>query len=209
MFNGKIALVTGSGRGIGRAIALHFADCGADVVVNFFRNRASAEQTAAEIRQRGRRAVLIKANVGELNDLQRMFDEIEKELGGLDILVSNAAPGYNRPVMEQNPKADWTMNIRAPCSLRRRGLHDPWKMRRRGRHLSPGSTAAGLLGSRGNKAALSVGALSGCKLAPKNIVVNTVSLRGAQADALKHLTRSGKTTTLSTRLPHKSRPGVW
>ena len=69
-FANKIALVTGSGRGIGRAIALHFARNGADVVVNFFRNRAPAEETAAEIEKLGRRALLIKADVGELEGIQ-------------------------------------------------------------------------------------------------------------------------------------------
>ncbi len=60
-FANKIALITGSGRGIGRAIALHFARNGADVVINFFRNRAPAEQTAAEIEQLGRRALLVQS----------------------------------------------------------------------------------------------------------------------------------------------------
>ena len=68
-FNNKIALVTGSGRGIGKAIALHFAQHGADVVVNFFRNRAPAEETAREVEKLGRRALLVKADVGDLEDL--------------------------------------------------------------------------------------------------------------------------------------------
>jgi enoyl-[acyl-carrier protein] reductase III len=60
-FQDKITLVTGSGRGIGRAIAVHFARLGSDMVVNFFRNRAPAEETAGAIRQLGRRALLVKA----------------------------------------------------------------------------------------------------------------------------------------------------
>lgn len=194
MFTGKIALVTGSGRGIGRAIALHFADRGADIVVNFFRNRASAEQTAAEIRQRGRRALLVKANVGELDDLQRMFDEIEKELGGLDILVSNAASGYNRPVMEQKPKGwEWTMNINARALLfeaQRAAL----LMESRGGGAivaitSPGSTRVlpdySVVGA--SKAALeALVRYLAVELAPKNIVVNAVSPGVVLTDALKH-----------------------
>ena len=104
-FQNKIALVTGSGRGIGRAIALHFAQHGADVIINYFRNREPAEETAREIEKPGRRVLVVKADVGDLDDLNRLFDEVEKEFGGLDILVHNAASGYNRPVLEQNPKA--------------------------------------------------------------------------------------------------------
>jgi len=104
-FSGKTALVTGSGRGIGRAIALHLARNGADVVVNFFRNRATAEETVAEIEKLGRRALLVKADVGDLEDLKRLFDETEQAFGGLDIFIHNAASGYNRPVLEQNRKA--------------------------------------------------------------------------------------------------------
>ena len=101
IFGNKVALVTGSGRGIGRAIALHFARNGADVVVNFFRNRAPAEETAHEIEALGRRALLVKADVGELDDLERLFDDIEQTFGGLDIFIHNAASGNNRPVLEQ------------------------------------------------------------------------------------------------------------
>mgnify|MGYP000467242328 CR=1 FL=1 len=117
-FQDKTVLVTGSGRGIGRGIALHFARHGADVVVNFFRNRGPAEETAAEIEQLGRKALLVKANVGDIGDLQRLFRETEEAFGGLDIFVNNAASGYNRPVMEQKVKGwDWTMDINARAYL--------------------------------------------------------------------------------------------
>ena len=117
-FRNKTALVTGSGRGIGRAIALHFAQHGADVIINFFRNRAPAEETAQEIEKLGRRVLLVKADVGDLDDLNRLFDEVEKEFGGLDIFIHNAASGYNRPALEQKPKGwEWTMNINARALL--------------------------------------------------------------------------------------------
>lgn len=103
IFAHKQVLVTGSGRGIGRELALYFARHGADVVVNFFRNRRPAEVTADEIRELGRRAVVVKANVGNLDDIDRLFGRIEEEFGGLDIFVHNAASGYNRPAMAQKP----------------------------------------------------------------------------------------------------------
>ena len=117
-FDGKIALITGSGRGIGKAIALRLASEGADIVVNFFRNRVPAEQTANEIRAMGRRALLVRADVSDDDDLKRLFGEIQTAFGCLDILINNAASGYNRPVMEQRVKGwDWTMNINARSAL--------------------------------------------------------------------------------------------
>jgi enoyl-[acyl-carrier protein] reductase III len=117
-FQNKIALITGSGRGIGRALALHFARLGADVVVNFFRNRHPAQATVDEILALGRRAWLVRADVGDLDKLDQLFIFVEENVGGLDFLICNAASGYNRPVMQQKPKGwDWTMNINARAAL--------------------------------------------------------------------------------------------
>jgi len=90
-FSNKIALVTGSGRGIGRAIALYFAQNGADVVVNYFRNRVPAEETAHEVEKLGRRALPVKADVGSISDLTLLFEKVTGEFGGLDIFIHNAA----------------------------------------------------------------------------------------------------------------------
>ncbi|NIV16422.1 MAG: SDR family NAD(P)-dependent oxidoreductase, partial [Aliifodinibius sp.] len=118
MFNDKTVLVTGSGRGIGKAIALHFANLGANIVVNFFRNRKPAEETAAEIEKLGRKVIVVKANVGDTDAIQELFDQTKDTFGGLDIFVNNAASGYNRPVMKQKVKGwDWTMDINARAFL--------------------------------------------------------------------------------------------
>ncbi|MFN2189295.1 MAG: enoyl-[acyl-carrier-protein] reductase FabL [Candidatus Promineifilaceae bacterium] len=117
-FSGNVALVTGSGRGIGRGIALRLAEEGADIIVNYFRNRKPAEQTAADIREIGRRAIVVKANVGDLDQLAALYNVIEDEFGRLDILIHNAASGYLRPALEQKPRGwDWTMNINARSLL--------------------------------------------------------------------------------------------
>jgi enoyl-[acyl-carrier protein] reductase III len=165
-FADKIVLVTGSGRGIGRAIALHFAKNGADVAVNFFRNRGPAEDTAREIEKLGRRALLVKADVGDLDDLNRLFDEVAKEFGGLDILVHNAASGYNRPALEQKPKGwDWTMNINA------RAL------------LFSAQRAASLMEKRGGGKIVSISSAGSMRVLPDYVVV------GASKAALESLTR--------------------
>ncbi len=118
LFENKVVLVSGSGRGIGRAIAINFARNGANVVVNFFRNRAPAESTAKEIEALGKRVLVVKADVGNLEDLKQLFDEIEQAFGTLDIFIHNAASGFNRGVLDQKPKGwDWTMNINARSLL--------------------------------------------------------------------------------------------
>ncbi len=199
-FSGKIALVTGSGRGIGREIALHFARQGADVVVNFFRNRLPAEQTVAEIRQEGRRAWLVKADIGKLSGIETLFAETEKLVGmevqpaGIDILVHNAASGYNRPVLEQKPKGwDWTMNINARSLLFMAQKAAVLMQRRGGGSIvslsSPGASRVlpdyVVVGA--SKAAIeTLTRYLAVELAPMNIVVNAVSPGMVLTDALLH-----------------------
>jgi enoyl-[acyl-carrier protein] reductase III len=115
---GKLALVTGSGRGIGRATALKLASQGADIIVNFFRRRDAAEQTAKDIEALGVKAEVIRANVGDPAKLNEMFDMISDHFGYLDILINNAASGVGRSVMDVDVKAwDWTMNINTRAFL--------------------------------------------------------------------------------------------
>jgi len=199
IFQNKIALVTGSGRGIGRAIALHFAQHGADVIINFFRNRAPAEETACEVEKLGRRTFLVKADVGDLDDLNRLFDETEKEFGGLDIFIHNAASGYNRPALEQKPKGwDWTMNINARALLFAAQRATPLMEKRGGGKIvsisSPGSTRVlpdyVVVGA--SKAALeSLTRYLGVELISKGINVNAVSPGVVETDALNHFASMG------------------
>jgi enoyl-[acyl-carrier protein] reductase III len=193
-FQNKTVLVTGSGRGIGRAIALHFAEHGADVVVNFFRNRAPAEETAREVEKFGRRALLVKADVGEIDGIEHLFAEVEKGFGGLDVFVHNAASGYNRPVLEQKPKGwDWTMNINARALLFAAQKCAPLMEKRGGGSIvsitSGGSTRVlpdyVVVGA--SKAALeALTRYLAVELAPKNIVVNAVSPGLVLTDAISH-----------------------
>ena len=199
LYSNKIALVTGSGRGIGRAIALYFAQNGANVVINFFRNRAPAEKTAHEIKKLGRQALVVKADVGDLNDLNRLFEETRKEFGGLDIFIHNAASGYNRPVMEQKPKGwDWTMNINARSLLFGAQQAAPLMELRGGGHIVSISSAGAtrvlpdyvVVGA--SKAALeALTRYLAIELAPKNIVVNAVSPGVVETDALHHFASMG------------------
>jgi enoyl-[acyl-carrier protein] reductase III len=100
---GKHALVTGSSRGIGRGIALSLAERGVNIAVHYFTQRDAAERTLAEVRARGAKGCVIQADVTRPDDIQRMFDQVHRELGGLDIFVSNARPelaAFYRPPLE-------------------------------------------------------------------------------------------------------------
>jgi len=98
--SGKAALVTGSSRGIGRACALRLAEAGADVIVNYVTSRRAAEEVAREIVSMGRRAVVVKADVSEEEDVTSMMDFVKDSFGVLDIIVSNAATGGFRPLIK-------------------------------------------------------------------------------------------------------------
>lgn len=194
VFDHKIALITGSGRGIGRAIALHFARQGADLVINFFRNRGPAEATVADIQALGRRAWAMRADVGNLDSISQLFDEIEHQCGGLDILISNAASGYNRPAMQQKPRGwDWTMNINARALLFTAQRAAPLMKKRGGGYIvsitSPGSfrVLPDYIVVGASKAALeAITRYLAVELSPKNIIVNAVSPGIVRTEALEH-----------------------
>lgn len=193
-FKGKIVLVTGSGRGIGKTIALRFAAEGADVVLNYFRNREPAEQAVEEVKTLGHRVHLVRADLGDPEDVERLVDSSVQTLGGLDILVHNAASGYNRPVMEQRVKGwDWTLNINARAALFLAQRAAPHMAARGGGAIVNISSLGAqrvlpeyvVVGA--SKAALeAVTRYLAVELAPQRIVVNAVSAGIVRTDALQH-----------------------
>ena len=103
-------LVTGGGRGIGRAIALRFAEDGARVFVNFFVNREAAEKTARDIELRGGRAHVIQADLKDHAEIGHLFAEVARFAGRLDVLVSNAASGVLKSALDLSAKHwDWVL----------------------------------------------------------------------------------------------------
>lgn len=190
----RVALVTGSGRGIGKAIALRLAQAGADVVINFHRNLAPAEEVACQIRALGRQALVVKANVSKVEDIDLLFEQVDQTFGGLDIFINNAASGFNRPAMQQKVNGwDWTMNVNARAFLFGAQRAVPLMEKRGGGSMvaisSPGSgrVLPDYIAVGASKAALeSLTRYLAVELAPKNIVVNAVSPSMVETDALKH-----------------------
>jgi NAD(P)-dependent dehydrogenase (short-subunit alcohol dehydrogenase family) len=117
---GKVALVTGGARRVGRALSLALADAGAAVVVNYNSSAAEAEDTVREIESRGRRALALRADVSQRAELGRMLDQVSAQFGRLDILVNSAATFESAPFLEIT-EDDWNrvlaVNLSAPFFL--------------------------------------------------------------------------------------------
>src|SRR5205809_5467312 len=103
---GKVVLVTGAQRGIGRAIAIRFAEAGADVALNYLDDKAGAESAAAEITALGRKATTIGADIAKPEQARRLVADAERELGPIDVLVNNAAIFPRAPFLDLT-EATW------------------------------------------------------------------------------------------------------
>jgi NAD(P)-dependent dehydrogenase (short-subunit alcohol dehydrogenase family) len=117
---GKVALVTGGARRVGRALSLALADAGADVIVNYNRSAEEAEKVAREIESRGRRALAYQADVSVRQDVAQMVQEAGTAFGRLDILVNSAATFESAPFLDIT-EADWdhvlATNLKGPFLL--------------------------------------------------------------------------------------------
>jgi 3-oxoacyl-[acyl-carrier protein] reductase len=108
---GKVAVITGAGRGIGRAIALAFAEAGASVGC-VARTRKEIDETAAMIKERGGQAIAVAADVCDLPALEGMYAAVVGAFGGLDIVVANAGVHAGKGTVEESDAADWERTIR-------------------------------------------------------------------------------------------------
>ena len=189
---GKVALVTGASRGIGRAIAQKLASAGCDVAINYYNSAEEAETLCAEIRGMGRRACALQASVGIPDSIDDMFAELGKHFDRLDILVSNAASGVLKPALEMTLKHwRWCLetNALALNLLAQRAV----PLMREGASIiamsSLGASRAmpdyGFIGA--SKAALeSLVRTLAQELGPRRIRVNAVSAGVVDTDALRY-----------------------
>ena len=189
---GKVALVTGGARGIGRAIASKLAAAGCDVAVNYYNSADEAEALCVELRALGRRAVALQGSVGIPDSVDEIFAGFGSHFDRLDILVSNAASGVLKPTTEMTLKHwRWCLetNALALNLLAQRSLP---LMPEGGRIIAMSSMGAqramplyGFIGA--SKAALEALARSlAQELGPRGIRVNVVSAGAVDTDALAY-----------------------
>jgi len=180
----RVALITGSSRGVGKAIALAYAKEGASVVVNYTSNQTAAEEVVKEIKEKGGRATIFKADVAKAAEAEALVQKGIEEFGGLDILVNNA--GFSRPAMLLKMSEDqWDQVV--DIHLKGAFLCSQFaarhmKEQNRGKIINV-TSVAGIVGTVGqiNYSAAKGGLLSFTKsaareLARYNICVNVISL---------------------------------
>ena len=180
---GRIALVTGGSRGIGRAAAVALAKAGADVAVNFIHQEAEAKAVCVELEAAGRRALAVRADVSKAAEVARLVETVEKALGGIDILVNNAGISRPQPLSEITEQ-DWddvlTVNLKS-MFLVTQAVLPGMRQRKWGRITNLSSVAAQLGGVIGpHYAASKAGAIGlthsyAALLAKEGITVNAIA----------------------------------
>ncbi len=191
---GKVALVTGAARGMGQATALQLAREGADVVVNDLNNMVLAQDVAAQIRQLGRRSIVIRADIGNQGDVRGMLSSVETEFGQLDILVNNAGIGGDSTLMSATLD-EWNemlrVNLTGPflCSQAAVPL---LRRSRAGRIVSIASEAAYLGETSPQYAASKAGVIAltramARELGEYGITANAIAPGPTQTDILNYL----------------------
>lgn len=109
---GKVAIVSGGSRGLGRAISLELAKSGADIAINYRKSVAEAESLTEEIKSMGRRAVAYRADVSSFEDAQKTVENVLKELGRIDILVNNAGINMDSVIWKMSEEQwDYVINV--------------------------------------------------------------------------------------------------
>lgn len=191
-FANKVALITGGARGIGKATALKFAQCGADIAIVYYNSSDEAQALIDEIQRLGSKAVAIQANVADQQSVKEMYGVFRENFNHLDFLISNAASGVLKPALKMSTKHwRWCMETNA-LALNHLVSEGLTLMNRGGRVIALSSLGAhraipnyGFIGA--SKAALEalVRSLS-LELAEYGITVNTVSAGVVDTDALKH-----------------------
>lgn len=203
---GKVALVTGGSRGIGRAVALKLAENGADVAINYAGNTAAAEEVKAAIEKLGRKAMLVQGSVADTDSVQAIVNQVVKELGRLDILINNAGITRDGLLMRMK-EADWDAvletNLKGVFNCSKAVMRTMMKQKS-GRIVNMASVV-GEMGNAGqaNYAAAKAGVIGFTKslakeVASRGITVNAVAPGFIATDMTKVLTDDQKAEMAKT-----------
>ena len=191
---GKVALLTGSSRGIGRECALRLAEAGADVIINYNTSRSAADEVAEAAAAYGSRVAVVKADVSEPDDIEEMIGFVRDTYGQLDILVSNAATGGFRPLLITTARqfeAAMNTNVRALIYLLQSAI--PLLER------SEGRAKVITLSSHGSRLALPMYGLVGTTKAALESLVRHFALELGDRGINLNVVQSGLVDTDSTR----------
>jgi 3-oxoacyl-[acyl-carrier protein] reductase len=193
--NGRIALVTGASRGIGRAVAVALAQSGADVAINYRSNEGAARKVCEQIREQGRRSISVQGDIGQPAEVVRLVEEVRQNLGPVSILVNNAGIGQARSI-EEISEQDWdkmlAVNLKAPFLLTQAVIPD-MRAARWGRIIFLSSVAAQMGGVVGPHYAASKGGVVGLMhyysvhLAREGITANAISPGPVVTDMIAEL----------------------
>jgi enoyl-[acyl-carrier protein] reductase III len=206
-YEGKIALITGASRGIGKALALRLAARGAIPVVNYKQNEELARETVAEIERFGSTGLAIRADLENLDEIEAMFDQVQERFGRLDFFVSNASASNFHHFMDLKPhhlERTYNLNVRAFVVGTQRAV----KLMRDGGRVVVLSSYGSIrsfptyanLGSA--KAALETWArYMAVELAPRGVNVNAVNGGIIETDSSSYFYATGRVPSLETVLP--------
>ena len=186
---GKIALVTGASRGIGKAIAVALAAAGADVAVNYAGNKAAAEAVAAEIEAMGRKVLLLQGDVAQLEVCTEMIDAVIKEFGRIDILVNNAGITRDNLLMRMKEE-DWDAVLSTKAAVK-------YMMKQRAGRIVNITSVVGVMGNAGqaNYAAAKAGCIGFTKSVAKEVAARGITVNGVAPGFIK--------TDMTSVLPEK------
>ncbi|MCD2346372.1 3-oxoacyl-[acyl-carrier-protein] reductase [Clostridium guangxiense] len=213
LLSGKVAVVTGAGRGIGRAIALKLADAGANLVLNYRSSESETEELIKEIEAKGVKAVSVKADISKFDEAEEVIKKAKSEFGKVDILVNNAGITRDGLVMRMKEQDfDDVINVNLKGTFNCIRHVSPLMVKNKGGRIINISSVVGIVGNPGqiNYCAAKAGILGMTKslakeLGSRGITVNAVAPGFIKSDMTDELSDKQKESILST-IPLK-KPG--